>query len=567
MRLRRPVDIWHKPALSAVAALAIPDLALCAVGRLDLILYTSAGAMCALYAHGLPYAARARTLSWVVLGMVAGLGIALTAASLTTSTALLVVFASLMAAVHKMVCDATRIGPPGNLILTFIAASAFFVPQRLGEVPLHMALALGAGGLAWLVCMAPALRRPQGPERIAVARALEAAVALLRTDPGSAGVEPAGMEPPGMEPPDVAHARHTAAAAVNVAWHTLFLVTARTPARAAAQAGLERLLVRAESVLGHDARSAAAEAERLGAWARELRSGRPLPRVVLSAAQAEELVGVADEAREPRRPAPGRPRGARAVLARLAPGSPLLPIGARVAVGCVLAGWGSMAVGVGHPYWAVVTAASIYQANTTLSWQRALQRTLGNLLGLLLCTALLPLMHLGELAMIALALAFQFGAEACITRNYWLGSVCVTPMALLLTEFGNRLPAGTLIADRWIDTVMGAAVGLACCVLVTNRRAADRIEVALGRVAAAEASALRLLAAGTAPGADGARETGWARDRLAGGLVELREAVEVAAGEWWQRALPEERIAHAEQQGHRALAGLVRQLSAPVPAA
>lgn len=146
MRLRRPVDIWHKPALSAVAALAVPDFALFALGRLDLILYTSAGAMCALYAHGLPYAARARTLLWVVLGMVAGLGVALTAASLTTSTALLVVLASLVAAVHKMVCDATRIGPPGNLILTFIAASAFFVPQHLGQVPLHLALALGAGG-------------------------------------------------------------------------------------------------------------------------------------------------------------------------------------------------------------------------------------------------------------------------------------------------------------------------------------------------------------------------------------------------------------------------------------
>lgn len=686
MRLRRPVDIWHKPALSAVAALAIPDLTLFFLGRLDLILYTSAGAMCALYAHGLPYAARARTLVWVVLGMVASLGIALTAASLITSTALLVVFASLLAAVHKMVCDATRIGPPANIILTFIAASAFFVPQRLGQVPLHTAAALGAGGLAWLVCMAPALIRPQGPERIAVARALEAAVGLLRTaeagfggtegaggesagwepadqapvgqetvgqelaggagrestgrepagrkpaDGKSAGREPAGQEPDGQEtageePAGVAQARHATAAAVNAAWHTLFLVPVHTPQRAAARAGLERLLVRAESVLGHDGRSAVGEAEQLCAWARELRSGRPLPRVALSAVEAEELVGVADEAREPRRPAPGRPRGARAVLARLAPGSPLLPIGARVAAGCVLAGWVSMAIGVGHPYWAVVTAASIYQANTTLSWQRALQRTLGNLLGLLLYTALLPLTHLGELAMVALALFFQLGAEACITRNYWLGSVCVTPMALLLTEFGGRLPAGTLIADRWIDTVVGAVVGLACCVLITNRRAANRIEVALGRVAAAETAALRLLAASTAPGEDGSREAGWApgadraqetdgtretdrdreirwcqetdrdqkthwdqktdrgqethggqetdrdqelrwaRDRLVAGLVELREAVEVAAGEWWQRALPEERIARAEQQGHRTLAGLVRRLPAPVPVA
>lgn len=605
VRLRRPVDIWHKPALSAVAALAIPDLTLWALGRLDLILYTSAGAMCALYAHGLPYAARARTLAWVVLGMVASLGIALTAASLITSTALLVVCASLVAAVHKVVCEATRIGPPGNIILTFIAASAFFVPQHPGQVPLHMALALGAGVLAWLVCMAPALIRPQGPERIVVARALEAAAGLLRTEADTVGGEAARAP----------HARHATAAAVNAAWHTLFLVPVRTPARATARAGLERLLVRAESALGgtgpanetsagteprdtqfteaeprdarfagaeprdsrfgtepRDTRFAGAEADRLGGWARELRSGRPLPEVALSAAQAEELAGVAAEEPGPRRPgprrpAPGHPRGVRAVLARLTPGSPLLPIGARVAAGCVLAGWASMAVGVGHPYWAVVTAASIYQANTTLSWQRALQRTLGNLLGLLLYTALLPLMHLGPLAMIALVLACQLGAEAGITRNYWLGSVCVTPMALLLTEFGSPVPATTLIADRWIDTVVGVAVGLACCVLVTNRRAADRIEVALERVAAAEAVAFGLLAAGPATGADEARDIGWARDRLAGCLVELREAVEVAAGEWWQRALPEERIAHAEQRGHRALAGLVRRLSAPALAA
>ncbi|MCR8578752.1 FUSC family protein, partial [Streptomyces sp. Isolate_219] len=333
VRLRRPVDIWHKPALSAVAALAIPDLTLWALGRLDLILYTSAGAMCALYAHGLPYAARARTLAWVVLGMVASLGIALTAASLITSTALLVVCASLVAAVHKVVCEATRIGPPGNIILTFIAASAFFVPQHLGQVPLHIALALGAGVLAWLVCMAPALIRPQGPERIVVARALEAAAGLLRTEADSGGGQPAG----------VPHARHATAAAVNAAWHTLFLVPVRTPARAMARAGLERLLVRAESALGdtgpaieasagaepRDTRSAEAEprhtrsagpeprhtrpteaeaeADRLGGWARELRSGRPLPEVVLSAAQAEELAGVAAEEPGSRRPGSPRP--------------------------------------------------------------------------------------------------------------------------------------------------------------------------------------------------------------------------------------------------------------------
>ncbi|WP_369361153.1 FUSC family protein [Streptomyces sp. cg2] len=678
VRLRRPVDIWHKPALSAVVALGVPDLVLFGLGRLDLVLYTSAGAMCALYAHGLPYAARARTLPWVVLGMVASVAVALTAASLITSAAVLVVLASLVAAVHKMVCDATRIGPPGSLILTFIAASAFFVPQRPAEVLPHTGLALATGAFAWLVCMAPALVRPQGPERIATARALEAAAGLLRAraEAGAeAGIEAEAAPPAGSPPAGVAHARHATAAAVNAAWHALFLVPARTPEKAAARAGLERLLVRAESALGGVPRDAKAEAGRFGDWARELRSGRPLPEVTLTATEAAELAGAAWEfgvALEPgmdlrqsnattaasqvsrvpcvssapaascvsrraeesgedrrgrgtevrglRRPVPGRPRGFRAAVGQLRPGSPLLPIGARVAVGCVLAGWASLAAGVGHPYWAVVTAASIYQANTTLSWQRAFQRTLGNLLGLLLFTALLPLIHIGAGVMIALALACQLGAEAMISRNYWLGSVCVTPMALLLTQFGRPLPAGTLIADRWLDTVVGAAVGLVCCVLVTNRRAADRIDLALERVVEAEAAASRLLAAG--PGArsgapnvtryevqsgrsgantvdrvngtgwaDGpvgvaeatgvrdagwereaewvgwAHEAGWARDRLGGALVELREAAEVAAGEWWQRALPEERITRAEQQGHRTLAVLVRRLAAPALAA
>ncbi|WP_405746318.1 FUSC family protein [Streptomyces sp. NBC_01525] len=658
VRLRRPVDIWHKPALSAVAALAIPDFMLYAFGRMDLVLYTSAGAMCALYGHGLPYAARARTLPWVVLGMAASLGVALTAASLVSSAVVLVALASVLAAVHKVVCDATRIGPPGNLIFTFIAASAFFVPQRIADVPLHLVLALAAGAVAWLVGMAPALVRPRGPERIATARALEAAAAQLRAEVTALGTAPGEAE--GV----VARARHATATAVNAAWHTVFLVPARTPAKAESRAGLERLLVRAEAVLGgavdgengggageriggpapHSSRTvvpapppataalaeAEAEAEAFDQWAHDVRGNGPLPVVALTPSQRAELIGVeldhqhvdqhidrhidrhidADRSQNseaqagrpegrgqaeeapvggigegipgprgdatrgsgppgyaPRPPAPGRARGWRTVGAAFRPGSPLLPVGVRTAVGCALAGWVSMGLGVGHPYWAVVTAASVFQANTTLSGQRALQRSVGNLLGLVLFTALLPLIHTGHLAMIALALVFQFGAEAWITRNYWLGSVCVTPMALLLTEFGNPLPARVLVADRWIDTVVGAVLGLVCCVLVTNRRAGDRIGAALERTTAAQVAAGQLLAADAVLGAADARETGWARDRLAGALAELREAVDVASGEWWQRALPEERVAQAEQHGHRTLALLARRLAGSAPSA
>jgi hypothetical protein len=68
-------------------------------------------------------------------------------------------------------------------------------------------------------------------------------------------------------------------------------------------------------------------------------------------------------------------------------------------------------------------------------------------------------------------------------------------------------------------------------------------------------SAARLLAEPhPAPGALEA-----ARRSLAGALVGLRAAVDAAVGEWWQRALPHERVVRAEQRGHRTLAATVRR--------
>lgn len=296
MRLRRPAEArhWHKPAFSAAVAIGLPDLALLALDRMDLVLYTSAGAMCALYGHNKPYAARARTVAWVILGMIASLAVGLVSSSFLDSTVLLVLIASALAAVHKMMCDAVRIGPPGNLIITFISASAFFVPQRPGDIPVHLLLAVAGGAVAWLVCMAPWLVRPEGPQRIATARALEAAAGLLRAAPDAA-VGP----------------RHATAAAVNAAWQTIFLVPARSAAKYAARARLERLLVRAESALAVadvPAEEHAAEAERFAGWARDLRRGRPLPEVTLDAGQTAELAGIAADqegtALDLRRPSP-----------------------------------------------------------------------------------------------------------------------------------------------------------------------------------------------------------------------------------------------------------------------
>lgn len=549
--LGRLGDVWHKNALSAVTTLAVPDAVLLLLGRLDLAVYTSAGALCALYAHGLPYRVRGRTLLGVAAGMVTSVGVALTVAALTRSAVVVVVVAALLAAAHKVACDAARIGPPGNLIFTFMSATCAFLPQRIEEIPFHLALVAATAVLAWLVCMAPALVRPDGPERTAVARALEAAVRLAHAGE-SAGVQGFGVVAGIEEAPRaaVARARHDAAAAVNGAWHTLL----PTPAGPGRQV-LERLLARVEASLPA---VSWAEAEQFAGWARDLRGNRTVPGLRAGKAEVCEPAGAEAEAAAISGVAAERAASAAGpgLLRAFHPASPLFPIGVRVAVGAALAGLVSLAAGVGHPYWAVVTAASVFQANATLSWQRALQRALGSVVGLLVFTALLPVGRTGALALVLLTLALQFCTEALMTRNYWLGTVCVTPMALLLTELPGYQPAWRLISDRWLDTAVGVAAGLLGCLLVTNRRSAGRIDVALGRVADAQAAARRLLALGAREPEEIVR----VRGMLVDALVELRRAADVAAGEWWQRALPEEEIVRAEREGHRLLA----RLAAPV---
>ncbi|MFC5218357.1 FUSC family protein [Streptomyces coerulescens] len=444
LRLGRPSDIWFKPALSVVAAVAPPNLGLLALGRLDLAIYTMAGSLCALYAHNRPYAARARALAWVVLGMLGGLAAALLAASLTRSAVALVAVGALLAAVQKVLCDATRIGPPNHVVLTFISSAALFSPTSLDRIPGHLGPAAAAGVWAWLVGMAPGLLRPHGPERRATAGALNATATL--TEAHGRGQDTAE-----------AHAA-AAVAAVRAARQALRPAAGTSGTRLA----LERLVVLAEVAL---AAPADADPAALRARARQVRGNRPVPELA-------DLTGVDSELAAHPGPLWHRIR-------------PLAPLAVRVALGCALAGYASLALGVGRPYWALVTAASLYQADLALTWGRGVQRVVGNLLGVLLFAALVPLAHTGEIALVLTCLALNFGAEALIGRNYWLGSVCVTPMALLITEFAGFQEPGRLITERVVDTLVGALVGLAAAVVVPHRERVVRAQRAGPRTLAA----------------------------------------------------------------------------------
>jgi uncharacterized membrane protein len=133
---------------------------------------------------------------------------------------------------------------------------------------------------------------------------------------------------------------------------------------------------------------------------------------------------------------------------------------ARNAGSVLLAGGLATAVGIGHPYWAMVSAVVPLAAREVRPQVvRGVHRVAGTMAGLVLA-ALLLAVGLGDLLLILVITALQAAAELLVGRNYALALVAITPLALLMVHLVSPVPAGSLLLDRGVETVIGVAVGL-----------------------------------------------------------------------------------------------------------
>ena len=142
----------------------------------------------------------------------------------------------------------------------------------------------------------------------------------------------------------------------------------------------------------------------------------------------------------------------------------------RYGLGIALAGLIATAVGIGHPYWAMVSvtvplAAASGRGRTV----RGIQRVIGTLLGVMITWAVLAFEPSPIVLIIVIGLA-QAGAELFIGRNYVFALLFITPLALCMVQLGHPAPVTQLIADRAIETVLGVAVGLAITLLTRERK-------------------------------------------------------------------------------------------------
>lgn len=144
---------------------------------------------------------------------------------------------------------------------------------------------------------------------------------------------------------------------------------------------------------------------------------------------------------------------------------------AQNAVGVLIAGALALALGLGHAYWAVVSlVAVIPPARAAHSISRSLHRIFGTIGGVGVAAVVL-IWSPPAIVVILVIVVCQFFAEMLVGRHYGYALLFITPMALAVSHLAAPAPLGTLVADRVIETVLGAAIGIA---LVLLARAIER---------------------------------------------------------------------------------------------
>ncbi|WP_347110940.1 FUSC family protein [Paenarthrobacter sp. S56] len=147
---------------------------------------------------------------------------------------------------------------------------------------------------------------------------------------------------------------------------------------------------------------------------------------------------------------------------------------ARYLLGIAAAGFAVATSGIGHPYWTFVTASVPMSApNLRACVIRAVQRVIGTTAGLGVAALVLAARPTSYAAIILIA-ALQACTELTTGRNYSLGLVFFTPMALLLGDLMLPASIGTLLTQRAIETVIGLTIALAATVITHEWRIPTR---------------------------------------------------------------------------------------------
>ncbi len=145
--------------------------------------------------------------------------------------------------------------------------------------------------------------------------------------------------------------------------------------------------------------------------------------------------------------------------ANLTPGSAVFRHAVRL--GLLVAGVDAVVrvVNVNRGYWLPLTVLVVLRPDFATTWQRAVMRVLGTVVGLLLATALVHWVPGGEWWPVALIAIFAFGMRFAGPGNLALTAVCLSGLVVVLLEI-QGVPAHSTVASRAFATLAGGGLAV-----------------------------------------------------------------------------------------------------------
>lgn len=517
-------------AVRATLCLTLPLLAGVLLGDAQAGLFASLGGFAGFSAQQEPYRRRARMLA--VLALAYPLAVVLGTLAAPSGLAASLVPGAL-AAVAAFGALAFALPPPREYMLVMTCLLVTGLPADPGDALHRGLLAFAGAALAFVIAMAAWWRHPDRPQRRALAQSAATTADLLDALPDASGVQ-----------------RHAAIVASRKARTTLAATGRAGDPLLPALRALEAACATALGMANVGSVPEPGQADRLRAAGDTLRGatvdGRSgavavAPRNV----QAAHLEGILDRLEEPDPtvPDPGERPTVPSVGARLTAAADrnalVVPAAVRMGV-AVAAGAGiGHALGLDHPYWAGLTAASVLMGATgPLQRRRARERAVGTVVGVVLAGLLLAA-DPSDGAILAVLVCVMLVVELVIASSYAIAVVFITPIPLLMMKLAGAPTNTATTGARLLDTLIGCAIGVVIAAIVWPRAATIRLPATVRRSFDATAACLRALIDPTTTPAAASEH----RNRALTDLVTLRTVMDTALGERLAPAPEADRVA------------------------
>ncbi len=146
-------------------------------------------------------------------------------------------------------------------------------------------------------------------------------------------------------------------------------------------------------------------------------------------------------------------------------------------------------------YWIPLSCVAVMSgASMVATFHRALQRSMGTMLGIIIATAILHFHPSGYAVALAIFI-FTALTELFIVKNYGLAIIFITPNALILAETitGGEFSSFYFASARMIDVIIGSIIGLTGVILMGRRTASLRIPRIMMRTLRNQSQMLLLL--------------------------------------------------------------------------